>query len=56
MQGGAIQYVNGYEAADGSIGVAEFAQRAEELAATYGERFAPPASLVEKAASGAIFE
>ncbi|MCZ4495794.1 MAG: fadB [Thermoleophilia bacterium] len=56
MQGGAIQYVNGYEAADGSLGVAEFAKRAEELAATYGDRFAPPTSLVEKAASGAIFE
>ena len=56
MQGGAIQYVNGYEAADGSIGVAAFAARATQLAATYGERFAPPASLVEKAASGASFE
>jgi 3-hydroxyacyl-CoA dehydrogenase/enoyl-CoA hydratase/3-hydroxybutyryl-CoA epimerase len=56
MQGGAIQYVNGYEAADGSLGVAAFKARADELAATYGERFAPPASLVEKAASGAIFE
>lgn len=56
MQGGAIQYVNGYEAADGSVGVAQFAARARELAATYGERFAPPASLVEHAESGAIFE
>ncbi|MCW2925385.1 MAG: 3-hydroxyacyl-CoA dehydrogenase, partial [Thermoleophilia bacterium] len=56
MQGGAIQYVNGYEAVDGSLGVAAFAARATELAATYGERFAPPASLVEKAASGATFE
>lgn len=56
MQGGAIQYVNGYEAADGSLGVAAFAQRASELAAAYGDRFAPPASLVAKAAAGEIFE
>jgi 3-hydroxyacyl-CoA dehydrogenase/enoyl-CoA hydratase/3-hydroxybutyryl-CoA epimerase len=56
MHGGAIQYVNGYEAADGSLGVAAFRKRAEELAATYGERFAPPALLVEKAESGATFE
>jgi 3-hydroxyacyl-CoA dehydrogenase/enoyl-CoA hydratase/3-hydroxybutyryl-CoA epimerase len=56
MQGGAIQYVNGYEAADGSIGIAAFRKRAEELAATYGDRFAPPASLVEKAEAGTIFE
>ena len=56
MQGGAIQYVNGYEAADGSIGVAAFRKRAEELAATYGDRFAPPSSLVEKAEAGGTFE
>ena len=56
MQGGAIQYVNGYEAADGSIGVAAFAARARELAATYGDRFDPPASLVAKAENGEIFE
>jgi 3-hydroxyacyl-CoA dehydrogenase/enoyl-CoA hydratase/3-hydroxybutyryl-CoA epimerase len=56
MQGGAIQYVNGYEAADGSLGVTAFRARAEELAATYGERFAPPVSLVAKAEAGEIFE
>ncbi|MEO6867869.1 MAG: 3-hydroxyacyl-CoA dehydrogenase family protein, partial [Gaiellales bacterium] len=56
MQGGAIQYVNGYEAADGSLGVAAFAARAQELTDTYGERFAPPASLLEKAKDGTIFE
>ncbi|MCW2972750.1 MAG: 3-hydroxyacyl-CoA dehydrogenase [Thermoleophilia bacterium] len=56
MQGGAIQYVNGYEAADGSLGVSAFAQRANDLAATYGDRFAPPASLVEKAAAGTTFD
>jgi len=52
MQGGAIQYVNGYEAADGSIGIEAFTARAQELAATYGERFEPPASLLEKAKNG----
>mgnify|MGYP001548314736 CR=1 FL=1 len=56
MQGGAIQYVNGYEAADGSLGVAAFAKRAQELTDTYGERFAPPASLLEKAKDGSTFE
>ncbi|MCW2841226.1 MAG: 3-hydroxyacyl-CoA dehydrogenase [Aeromicrobium sp.] len=49
LQGGAIQYVNGYEAADGSIGVEAFTARAQELAEKYGDRFTPPASLVEKA-------
>ncbi len=52
LQGGAIQYVNGYEAADGSIGIEAFTARAQELAETYGERFAPPASLIEKAKNG----
>jgi 3-hydroxyacyl-CoA dehydrogenase/enoyl-CoA hydratase/3-hydroxybutyryl-CoA epimerase len=52
LHGGAIQYVNGYEAADGSIGVEAFRARAQELADTYGERFTPPASLVEKAKNG----
>jgi 3-hydroxyacyl-CoA dehydrogenase/enoyl-CoA hydratase/3-hydroxybutyryl-CoA epimerase len=52
LHGGAIQYVNGYEAADGSIGVEAFRARAQELADTSGERFTPPASLVEKAKNG----
>ncbi|MCW2830737.1 MAG: 3-hydroxyacyl-CoA dehydrogenase [Aeromicrobium sp.] len=55
LQGGAIQYVNGYEAADGSLGVAAFLARTQELAATYGERFEPPASLVEKAKNGETY-
>ena len=55
MQGGAIQYVNGYEAADGSIGIEAFTARAQELAATYGERFEPPASLLEKAKNGETY-
>ncbi|MET0928280.1 MAG: 3-hydroxyacyl-CoA dehydrogenase NAD-binding domain-containing protein [Aeromicrobium sp.] len=55
LQGGAVQYVNGYEAADGSIGIEAFTARAQELAATYGERFTPPASLVEKVKNGEKF-
>ncbi|MGW5777877.1 3-hydroxyacyl-CoA dehydrogenase NAD-binding domain-containing protein [Streptomyces sp. NPDC003863] len=48
--GGILQYVNGYEG-----GVAGFVTRARELAATYGERFEPPALLVEKADRGEVF-
>ena len=52
LHGGAIQYVNGYEAADGSIGIEAFTARAQELAAKYGDRFTPPASLLEKSKNG----
>jgi 3-hydroxyacyl-CoA dehydrogenase/enoyl-CoA hydratase/3-hydroxybutyryl-CoA epimerase len=55
LHGGAIQYVNGYEAADGSIGVEAFTARAQELAQKYGDRFTPPASLLEKAKNGEKF-
>jgi 3-hydroxyacyl-CoA dehydrogenase/enoyl-CoA hydratase/3-hydroxybutyryl-CoA epimerase len=48
--GGVLQYINGYEG-----GVPGFVARARELAATYGERFEPPASLVEKAERGEIY-
>ncbi|MDV5149423.1 3-hydroxyacyl-CoA dehydrogenase NAD-binding domain-containing protein [Streptomyces sp. SBC-4] len=48
--GGVLQYINGYE-----DGVAGFAARARELAETYGERFEPPALLVEKAERGEVF-
>ncbi|GHB09465.1 3-hydroxyacyl-CoA dehydrogenase NAD-binding domain-containing protein [Streptomyces chryseus] len=48
--GGAIQYINGYEG-----GLPGFLARARELAATYGERFTPPALLVEKAERGEKF-
>ncbi|MGB9012351.1 MAG: 3-hydroxyacyl-CoA dehydrogenase NAD-binding domain-containing protein [Aeromicrobium sp.] len=51
-QGGVLQYINGYEAADGSIGVQAFVDRAQVLADTYGERFTPPQSLLEKAKNG----
>ncbi|MFJ5075325.1 3-hydroxyacyl-CoA dehydrogenase NAD-binding domain-containing protein [Streptomyces sp. NPDC088553] len=48
--GGVLQYINGYEG-----GVAGFVARARELAETYGERFTPPALLVEKAERGEVF-
>ncbi|MCX5127892.1 3-hydroxyacyl-CoA dehydrogenase NAD-binding domain-containing protein [Streptomyces sp. NBC_00193] len=48
--GGVIQYINGYEG-----GPAGFVARARELAEKYGERFAPPASLVEKAERGETY-
>ncbi|RZF10169.1 3-hydroxyacyl-CoA dehydrogenase NAD-binding domain-containing protein [Streptomyces albidoflavus] len=48
--GGILQYINGYEG-----GLPGFVARAEELAATYGERFTPPALLVVKAEKGERF-
>jgi 3-hydroxyacyl-CoA dehydrogenase / enoyl-CoA hydratase / 3-hydroxybutyryl-CoA epimerase len=45
--GGALQYINGYAG-----GLPGFVARARELAAQYGERFEPPASLVERAERG----
>jgi 3-hydroxyacyl-CoA dehydrogenase/enoyl-CoA hydratase/3-hydroxybutyryl-CoA epimerase len=48
--GGVLQYINGYDG-----GVAGFVERARELAATYGERFTPPASLVAKAEAGEVY-
>ncbi|MGH3446552.1 MAG: 3-hydroxyacyl-CoA dehydrogenase family protein, partial [Nocardioidaceae bacterium] len=58
LYGGALQYVNNYQdTRPGSdlTGVQGFAARARELAATYGERFEPPALLVEKASAGERF-
>ncbi len=48
--GGVLQYINGYEG-----GLPGFVARARDLAATYGERFEPPASLVEKAERGETY-
>jgi 3-hydroxyacyl-CoA dehydrogenase/enoyl-CoA hydratase/3-hydroxybutyryl-CoA epimerase len=48
--GGVLQYINGYDG-----GVSGFVARARELAETYGERFEPPASLVEKAERGETY-
>jgi 3-hydroxyacyl-CoA dehydrogenase/enoyl-CoA hydratase/3-hydroxybutyryl-CoA epimerase len=52
MTGGAAQFMQGYEAADGEVGLAAFVRRADELADRYGERFRPPAYLRDLAASG----
>ena len=48
--GGVLQFVDGYEG-----GAAGFVARANELAATYGERFTPPASVVALAESGGTY-
>jgi 3-hydroxyacyl-CoA dehydrogenase/enoyl-CoA hydratase/3-hydroxybutyryl-CoA epimerase len=48
--GGVLQYINGYAG-----GLPGFVARARELAAAYGERFEPPASLVERAERGEIY-
>ncbi len=48
--GGAVQFMQGYEG-----GLAGFVARARELAATYGDRFEPPAYLVGLAESGGRF-
>src|SRR3954452_25419184 len=37
--GGAAQFMTGYEAVDGRIGLPAFLERADELADRYGERF-----------------
>ncbi|MFJ9893236.1 3-hydroxyacyl-CoA dehydrogenase NAD-binding domain-containing protein [Streptomyces sp. NPDC091280] len=48
--GGVLQYINGYEG-----GLPGFVARARALAERYGERFTPPALLVEKAEKGERF-
>ncbi|GGS32984.1 3-hydroxyacyl-CoA dehydrogenase NAD-binding domain-containing protein [Streptomyces griseoviridis] len=48
--GGVLQYINGYEG-----GLPGFTARARELAERYGDRFTPPALLVEKAEKGEVF-
>jgi 3-hydroxyacyl-CoA dehydrogenase/enoyl-CoA hydratase/3-hydroxybutyryl-CoA epimerase len=53
--GGVLQYINGYQHPVHGSGPAAFVARAHELAARYGERFEPPASLVEKAERGEIY-
>ena len=46
--GGALQFINQY-------GIQDFVARAQYLAEQYGERFLPPALLLEKAAKGKNF-
>ncbi|MFD4031887.1 3-hydroxyacyl-CoA dehydrogenase NAD-binding domain-containing protein [Streptomyces sp. NPDC058637] len=48
--GGVLQYVNGYEG-----GLPGFVARARQLAERYGDRFLPPALLLEKAEKGETF-
>ena len=48
--GGVLQYINGYQG-----GLPGFVARARELAERYGDRFTPPALLVEKADRGETF-
>jgi 3-hydroxyacyl-CoA dehydrogenase/enoyl-CoA hydratase/3-hydroxybutyryl-CoA epimerase len=57
--GGVLQYINGYvdprDPAKTTTGPAGFVARARELAAEYGDRFEPPASLVAKAEAGETY-
>ncbi|WEK11458.1 MAG: 3-hydroxyacyl-CoA dehydrogenase NAD-binding domain-containing protein [Candidatus Pseudomonas colombiensis] len=46
--GGALQFINQY-------GLKDFIARAQYLAEQYGQRFAPPALLLEKASQGLLF-
>jgi 3-hydroxyacyl-CoA dehydrogenase/enoyl-CoA hydratase/3-hydroxybutyryl-CoA epimerase len=48
--GGVLQFINGYGG-----GLPGFIARAHELAATYGERFQPPPSLISRAQRGEAF-
>jgi len=56
--GGVLQYINGYTGGPehpDRRGPAGFVARARELAATYGDRFEPPASLVALAERGGTY-
>ncbi|GFH38094.1 3-hydroxyacyl-CoA dehydrogenase NAD-binding domain-containing protein [Streptomyces pacificus] len=54
--GGVLQYINGYQGRGGAgDGLPGFVARARELAEAYGERFEPPALLLEKAERGETF-
>ena len=50
LHGGTVQFMEGYDG-----GLVGFVARARELASRYGERFQPPAYIVEKAAKGESF-
>ncbi len=49
--GGVLQYINGYQG-----GLPGFIERANELAAEFGDRFTPPQSLIEKASAGETYQ
>jgi 3-hydroxyacyl-CoA dehydrogenase/enoyl-CoA hydratase/3-hydroxybutyryl-CoA epimerase len=53
--GGAAQFITGYEAADGSIGLDAFIKRGDELADKYGEQLRPTQYLRDMAAKGEGF-
>ncbi|MEP9384416.1 3-hydroxyacyl-CoA dehydrogenase NAD-binding domain-containing protein [Nocardioides cheoyonin] len=53
--GGAAQFMTGYEAADGTVGLAAFIKRADELADKYGEQLRPTSYLRDLAAEGGSF-
>jgi 3-hydroxyacyl-CoA dehydrogenase/enoyl-CoA hydratase/3-hydroxybutyryl-CoA epimerase len=61
LYGGAVQYMQGYQdprhpgGGQGRRGLAGFVARARELAATYGDRFQPPAYLLDLAERGDRF-
>jgi 3-hydroxyacyl-CoA dehydrogenase / enoyl-CoA hydratase / 3-hydroxybutyryl-CoA epimerase len=61
LYGGAVQYMQGYESPAGSVdggghrGLTGFVARARELAAAYGDRFAPPSYVVDLAEKGERF-
>ena len=50
--GGVLQFMNTYK----GEGLRAFVARAQELADKYGERFTPPASLIEKAEKGETYQ
>ncbi|HET6154474.1 MAG TPA: 3-hydroxyacyl-CoA dehydrogenase NAD-binding domain-containing protein [Marmoricola sp.] len=54
LTGGAAQFITGYEGKGGK-GLTGYVTRANELAATYGDRFKPTARLVEMAENGESF-
>jgi 3-hydroxyacyl-CoA dehydrogenase/enoyl-CoA hydratase/3-hydroxybutyryl-CoA epimerase len=51
LHGGAVQYVNAYQASSGA-GPSAFLDRAAELCDRYGDRFAPPQLLVNAVDAG----
>ncbi|MGW7516519.1 3-hydroxyacyl-CoA dehydrogenase NAD-binding domain-containing protein [Streptomyces sp. NPDC054796] len=54
--GGVIQYINGYENPEGGEGgLKGFVARARQLQERYGDRFAVPALLADKAEKGEVF-
>ena len=55
--GGVLQYIDNYVDPQNPErrGASGFVERARELAEAYGERFEPPASLVEQAERGGLY-